>query len=182
MKDRAGKLHKEQEAFKDALVRDFNAKLEEDEETSVGSPRDLNLNDGVDGQSLLGDLKSEYSTSSSRRSRGAERYNKDGQPDWDQSTSCGDGPQIDHEIKDAATHILESAPQIRAVHSKESVQRIIEKARGQAAQNPGSLVENMKREGAVAVPVITSSEDTQQRLHKPPDPSQLPYLYRSPAI
>merc|ERR1712087_576982 len=114
---------------------------------------------------------------------GIERYgkDKDGKPDWDASTSCGDGPQVNHEIKDAASHILETAPQIRAVHSKESVQRIIEKARVQSEPH-GDLIESMKREGAVQVPVITSSEDTQQRLHKPPDPSNLPYLYRSPAI
>lgn len=184
MRDRAGKLQKEQDAFKDALLADFNSKLDEDdEETSAGgSPRSLNQQDGVDGQSLFGDVKSEYSVSSSRRSKGADRYNKDGKPDWDACTSCGDGPQVDHTIKDQASQILESHSQIRAVHSKGSVSKLVEKARQAQTSQPRDLVEHMQSEGPVTAPKITASEDTQQRLHKPPDPSQLPYLYRSPAI
>mmetsp|Transcript_52905 Transcript_52905/g.133665 ORF Transcript_52905/g.133665 Transcript_52905/m.133665 type:complete len:396 (+) Transcript_52905:82-1269(+) len=183
LKDRAGKLQKEQEAFKDALVADFNAMVDDDEgkSTSVGSPRSLKLDDGIDGQSLL-DAKSEYSTAS-RRSRGEARY-RDRQLDWDASTSCGDDrPQVDQEVKDVASAVMESAPQIRQIHSKESVQRIIEKAREkQSGGTTEDLIESMRRSGPTPAPVITSSEDTQQRLHKPVDPSQLPYLYRSPAI
>jgi len=182
LKDRTGKLHKETEAFKDALLADFNAKMEEeDEETSAGgSPRSLNLQDGLEGQSVLGG--SEYSVSSSRRSKGAERYGKERGSDWDGSTCCGDAPQVNHELQDQATQVLESAPQIRAIHSKASVQKMIEKVGAQTTQPQGDLLETMKREGPVQVPVITSSEDTQQRLQKKPDPSQLPYLYRSPAV
>merc|ERR1719277_315278 len=43
LKDRAGRLHKEQEAFKDALVRDFNAKVDEASTSAGGSPRSLRL-------------------------------------------------------------------------------------------------------------------------------------------
>merc|ERR1712190_50462 len=101
-----------------------------------------------------------------------------GQQDWDSSTACGDErPHVDNETRSIADSVLESNPQIRAVHSKESVQKIIEKAREKT-----SLAEHMAQEGPVPVPVITASADTQNRLHKPVDPSMLPYLYRSPAI
>merc|ERR1712232_207070 len=70
LKDRHNKLQKEQDAFKDALVADFNA-MAEDEERSTsagGSPRSGNarIEDGIDGHGLLGDLQSEYSVCSSR--------------------------------------------------------------------------------------------------------------------
>lgn len=179
LKDRAGKLQKEQTAFKDSLVQSFN-QMEDDEEgrsTSVGSPRALE-GDGVEGQSILGDLRSEYSVGTSRRSMGAERYGADGRPEWDGSTALGDNDQVDRELKAAADVVLESNPQMRAIHSKESVQKIIERAKEKV---PESLAEAMQS-GAVAAPVITQSEDTQNKLHKIVDPSSLPYLYRSPAV
>lgn len=179
LKDRAGRLQKEQNAFKDSLVQNFNT-TEDDEEgrsTSVGSPRGLD-GDAVEGQSILGDLRSEYSVGTSRRSMGAERYNADGRPEWDGSTALGDDDHVDRELKAAADVVLECNPQMRAIHSKESVQKIIERAKEKV---PESLVEAM-REGAMTAPVITQSEDTQNRLHKIVDPSSLPYLYRSPAV
>jgi len=177
LRDRAGKLTKEQEAFKDALLRDFNTKLEDEERsTSVGSPR---LEDGVDGQSLLGDLVSD----GTRRRGQEERSNADGRPDWDSSTAYGDEPrQLDEEIKDAAKRVMESNSQIRAVHSKESVARIIEKAKERQSEPAADLIEQMMRDGPAPAPVIVASSDTQHRLHKPVDPSLLPYLYRSPAV
>merc|ERR1712151_1493955 len=102
--------------------------------------------------------------------------------EWDGSTNCGEDREVDYEAKSVAESVLESAPQIRAVHSKESVQRIIEKQREQAAQGPVDLVAHMAKDGPMLAPVITASEDTQTRLHKPVDPSMLPYLYRSPAV
>lgn len=187
LKDRTGKLQKEQDAFKDALVRDFNAKIEEDEgrSTSAGSPRSSKLEDGIDGAGMLGDLRSEYSAGSSRRSKGEERYNRDGRPDWDSSTACGDDKsEMSQEARSAAERILDSAPQMRAIHSKGSVQRMIEKTRDKQlpADPPLDLVEQMRLEGPVPVPVIVASSDTQNRLQKPVEPSLLPYLYRSPAI
>merc|ERR1719229_488508 len=146
---------------------------EDEPSTSCGSPRSsLKLDDGIDGQSLLSELKSETSAAS-RKSRGEERYGGS-QPEWDRSTSCGDPerPKVDNDIKDAACAVLESAPQIKAIHSKDSVQRIIEKEKSKREmQSP--LVEAMARDGGFPVPVITRSEDTAQLLHKPPDPSNL---------
>lgn len=188
LKDRAGHLAKEQDAFKDALVAEFNAKLDEDDpSTSCGSPRSsIKLEDGVDGQSILGDLRSEYSAGSSAdRSAGGKRYG--GQAEWDASTCCSDErSRVDPELRDAATRVLESAPQIKAVHSKGSVQRIIErqqKAKGAWEPNePANIIEAMNRDGLVPAPVISRSEDTTHVLQKAVDPSNLPYLYRSPAI
>lgn len=183
--NRAKALMKEQDAFKEALVQEFNGQIDDDEpSTSCGSPRSsLKLDDGIDGQSLLSELKSETSAAS-RKSRGEERYGGS-QPDWDRSTSCGEPERlkVSEDVKEAAAAVLDSAPQIKAIHSKESVQRIIEKEkikRGGDAQT--ALEEAMAQDGGFPVPVITRSEDTTQLLHKPPDPSNLPYLYRSPAI
>mmetsp|Transcript_90754 Transcript_90754/g.256262 ORF Transcript_90754/g.256262 Transcript_90754/m.256262 type:complete len:402 (-) Transcript_90754:210-1415(-) len=187
VKDRAGKLQKEQDAFKEALVKNFNALVEaEDEERSTsagGSPRSSKqLEEGVDGQSIFGDLRSEYSVGS-RRPRAEDRH--DGRNQWDSSTNCGDERhEVDRQIKDAAEAVLESNTNMRMVHSKGSVLKLIEKARERHAAEapPGDLCEMMLREGPAPIPVITASADTQNRLHKPTDPSLLPYLYRSPAI
>jgi hypothetical protein len=178
LRDRTGKLKKEQEAFKEALVKDFNAANEEEQSTEApGSPRNL---DGIDGTSLV---DSEISaTSSRRRARAAARLNSDGRPEWDSSTVAGDEKAaLDDKVKDDATRVLESNSQIRAVHSQASVQKMLEKAK-EKAQQPLSLQETMARDGQMPAPVITASEDTQARLNKPVDPSQLPYLYRSPAV
>lgn len=185
LKDRAGKLQKAQDAFKDALIRDFNSKaVEDDDEARSTSAGSGGLEDGLDGHSLLGDLCSEYSTSSSRRRRREDCTNGDGRPEWDSSTVCGeDRPEEDRTVKATAEAVLESAPQIRAIHSKESIQRIIEKARQkQTEEVPPDLIQKMRQDGPVPAPVIVASSDTQNRLFKPVDPSQLPYLYRSPAI
>jgi len=187
LKDRAGKLAKASNDFKDALVRDFNTKVGDDlEERSTSAGGDLDIEDGLEGASILGDLRAgSEGGGRGRRSAGSERYNKDGRPDWDASTSCGDGADLeqDRELKDAAQLVLESAPQIRAIHSKGSVQKMIEKTRKNMAEEPPKdIVEAMARDGPAPVPVIVTSEDTQNRLYKPVDPSQLPYLYRSPAV
>jgi hypothetical protein len=185
LKDRAGKLAKAQGDFKDALVRDFNTKVGDDlEERSTSAGGDMDLEDGLEGASILGDLPA-GSEGGRRRSAGRDRYNKDG-AEWDSSTTCGDDPitENDRELQDAAEMVLESAPQMRAIHSKGSVQKIIEKTRKKIAeeQAPSNLLEAMERDGPAPVPVITTSQDTQNRLLKPFDPSKLPYLYRSPAV
>lgn len=179
LKDRTGKLSKEQEAFKDALIREINAADMEERSTSVGSPRSLRLEDGVDGQSLFEGGSSAAGDGTRRRRR--EEAQGDGKPDWDSSTACGDEIQRDPKLKGAAERVLDSNSQIRAVHSKESVQRILEKAQ-QRHQEPLDLVDAMRLDTDVPVPVIVASADVQTRLHKPVDPSKLPYLYRSPAV
>lgn len=181
LKDRAGKLGKVQDAFKDDLVRDFNMKVGDDLEeqsTSAGGSA-LDLEEGLEGASILGDLRSD---GGGRRRR--ERFNEDGRPEWDGSTQAGDEKlQIDEAVKDTASLVLESAPQLKAIHSKESMQKIVERTRQAALeQPPANVFEAMQREGAAPAPVIVASSDTQNRLHKPVDPSMLPYLYRSPAI
>jgi len=184
LKDRAGKLAKVQDAFKDELVRDFNMNQGDDLEersTSAGGSA-FDLEDGLEGASILGDLRSEGGRR--RRSAGEERYNADGRPDWDTSTNAGDDAERpDHVVKDTVAFVLENAPQMRAIHSKESMQRVIERTRQREAEKPpANLLEAMERDGAAQAPLIVASSDTQNRLTKPVDPSMLPYLYRSPAI
>lgn len=183
LKDRAGKLQKVQDAFKDQLVQDLNGPADDERSTSAGgSCRDLE--DGIEG-SQLGDCVSE--SGRSRRSRRLDGVRADGRDEWDCSTACGDDrPVIDDRTKDAVDRILENCPAMKGVHSKDSLSKIIEReAKNRQPELNGSqrLNEHMRKEGEASVaPVIVASEDTQNKLHKPIDPSQLPYLYRSPAV
>merc|ERR1719486_391172 len=98
VKDRAGKLSKIQDAFKDELVRDFNTKMGDDLEersTSAGGSA-FDFEEGLEGASLLGDLRSE----GGGRRAAEERRNADGRPEWDTSTQCDDdGRKVDREVK-----------------------------------------------------------------------------------
>jgi len=188
VRDRTGRLQKEQDAFKTALVNDFAASQEDEDEarnTFEDSLEQLRPEHGVDGIGLLGDAQSEFGVGSHRKLKGDEGSQPDGWAGWDTSTSCGDDRgemAAAREARTAADMVLEAAPQFKAIHSRESMQKLIEKTREKLRDAPCGLVEMMHREGAVAVPVIVASEDTQHRLHKPVEPSLLPYLYRSPAI
>lgn len=183
LKDRAGKLKKEETAFKDALIDEFNAS--EEASTAVGSPREVDLEHGIEGSSL-GD-GSEVRSQYSRASRSETKRNADGRPEWDSSTNAGDErSKVDENDKEVAARVLESNPQIRGVHSEKAVQKIIEKQREQAEKEKAkeivALVDQLKSEIAAPAPVIICSEDMQGKAKKKVDPSMLPYLYRSPAI
>mmetsp|Transcript_42592 Transcript_42592/g.97697 ORF Transcript_42592/g.97697 Transcript_42592/m.97697 type:complete len:386 (+) Transcript_42592:116-1273(+) len=185
LKDRAGRVQKEQDAFKDALVRDIEEKAcadDEERSTSAGSPRSkLEEGDGIDGVSIFG---SDYSAAVGSKSRADERVQADGRPEWDTSTSCGDEQRaaVDATVKAAAERVLDSNPQLKQIHSKESMQKIVEKAARERLEHVPDLHEHMRRDPPPPCPLIVNSEDTQTRLHKPVECSQLPYLYRSPAV
>lgn len=126
IQDRAKKLEREQTRFKDDLIRDFNAQVDDegDEYGSAytGSPR--NSQNGDTG-SRLGDLPGR-----------SVQIRRGDQPDWDSSTNCGDDrPQVDKDGRSDAGRVLDAMPQLKGIHSKESVQRIIEKARGGTPQD-----------------------------------------------
>mmetsp|Transcript_86706 Transcript_86706/g.280185 ORF Transcript_86706/g.280185 Transcript_86706/m.280185 type:complete len:338 (+) Transcript_86706:133-1146(+) len=113
---RARKLQREQDAFKDALVAQFNTPPEDDDEH-------------LDSVSELG------SKSSARARRfgggvGGAGGGEGSRPDWDTSTSCGDemasaDRQAHHDL---AAQAMENNPQLRALHSKGSLQKLVEKA------------------------------------------------------
>lgn len=121
MQDRAKRLQKEQDKFKDDLIADFNQTAAEDDEFGsayTGSPRGSQ----AEGGSQLGDLPG--------RTGPARRRGEDDRSDWDASTACGDEAQkLDREARSDAGRVMEAMPQLKGIHSKESVQRIIEKAR-----------------------------------------------------
>lgn len=124
MQDRAQRLQREQDKFKDDLIRDFNAQAgDEDDEFGsayTGSPRASQAGGG----SQMGDLPGR--TGPAYRARGGG----DDRPDWDSSTAMGDdAPRIDRDARSDAERVMDAMPQLKGVHSKESVQRIIEKAR-----------------------------------------------------
>jgi hypothetical protein len=124
IQDRAKKLEKEQNRFKDDLIRDFNAQVDDEDEgfsAYTGSPRNSQIGDTA---SRLGDLPGR--TGPARRSD---------QPEWDSSTTCGDDrPEMDKDNRSDAGRVLDSMPQLKGIHSKESMQRIIEKTRGSTPQ------------------------------------------------
>merc|ERR1719443_1101142 len=112
VRDRAGKLMKEQNALKDQLVKDLNAG-QDDDDLSTEAP-ELDLEDGIDGSSIADSCLSEGALERRRRRR-EQRRNADGRPEWDASTSCGDSAdavlkRADAALKDAASSVLESSP------------------------------------------------------------------------
>lgn len=120
VQDRAKKLQREQDKFKDDIIRDFNAQAgsEDGDEFSAytGSPR----------ESQLGDMPG--------RTGPAARYaigaGRDDREDWDASTAMGDDrPAADREARSEAGRVMDAMPQLKGVHSQASVQRLMEKAR-----------------------------------------------------
>lgn len=120
VRDRAKKLQREQDAFKDALVREFNETDEDEDEMRSTSAGGSVWHE--DAGSRVGDRRRQ------------QRAGPDGsQPDWDSSTAFGEDPNIPEgrEARTAAGRILEANPQLRSIHSKGSVQRIVERAQQQ---------------------------------------------------
>lgn len=121
MQDRAQRLQREQDKFKDDLIADFNAQAGGDEDDEYGSA--YTGGDEGDGGSQLGDMPGR--TGPPRLRGGGEN-----RPDWDSSTAMGeDAPSVDREARSDAGRVMDAMPQLKAIHSKESVQRMIEKAR-----------------------------------------------------
>merc|ERR1719198_322262 len=99
VQDRANKLTKEQDKFKDDLIREFNAQAgdEEDEFGSAytGSPRGSQ----AEGGSQLGDLPG--------RTGPARIRGDNDRPDWDASTAMSeDVPKLDREARSDAGRVL----------------------------------------------------------------------------
>lgn len=174
LRDRAGKISKEQDAFKDALVSEFNA----DDEPSPRDDEENRSIDGLDGASL-GISEGVDSLGGKRSRRNKTDHQEDGKPEWDSSTACGDEQHVHAEERDMAARILEMNPGVRGIHSEKSVQKILEQQR---AKEIVDLVDRLKNEVAAPDPVIVTSSDTMGKQKKKVDPSMLPYLYRSPAI
>lgn len=120
VRDRAGKLQKEQDAFKDNLLREFNGADNEDDYED-GSYADMQSEDAPISQAR-------------RRPPSDGRGGGDDRPDWDAST-CGDDRRSDGG-RSAADRILEANPQLKAVHSKASAQRLIERASQRGSSAP----------------------------------------------
>lgn len=104
LKDRAKRLQREQDAFKDSIVREFNG---DDRDTVASS---------ADDDHLGGKLAAREATPFR-------------QPDWDSSTAMGENDrQGQQEARAVADRALEANPQLRGVHSKSSVRRLVERA------------------------------------------------------
>lgn len=117
MRDRAKKLQREQDAFKDSILREFNEDEEECESTTAG-----------------GDPNAEAGADRATSRRAASDDFPDNRPDWDASTACGeDRPAADRARQAAAEQVLQANPSLRGVHSKGSMQRLIERASEQGS-------------------------------------------------
>lgn len=120
VQDRAKRIQREQDKFKDDLIRDFNAQATSEDGDEFGSAYT-----GSPRGSQLGDLPGR--TGPAARAMGATGENR---PDWDASTAMGDdAPSLDREARSDAGRVLDAMPQLKGVHSQASVQRIMEKAR-----------------------------------------------------
>jgi len=118
MQDRAKKLQREQDRFKDDLIRDFNAQAGSEDGDEYGSAYT-----GSPRGSQLGEPG---------RTGPANRYGagRDDRPDWDASTCGEDGPNVDRDARSDVGRVMDAMPHLKGVHSQASVQRIMEKARG----------------------------------------------------
>jgi len=157
-KDRAGRLDKEQELFKQSLVHEFND------------------SDDEDGKSLAGS-----SATSEARERAARKAKakKEGQ-DWDASTATSEAPSVNSEARSMAEQVMDRNSKIRGVHSKASVAKIIEKQEVPEGV-PADIYEALKQGHAIPAPLITT-HPIDARAEKPVDPSKLPFLYRYPGV
>mmetsp|Transcript_11603 Transcript_11603/g.32693 ORF Transcript_11603/g.32693 Transcript_11603/m.32693 type:complete len:341 (+) Transcript_11603:79-1101(+) len=125
LKDRAKKIQREQDAFKDSILREFNGSEDDaDEARSASAYDDARTDGGADRPT--------------GRRPGQDSAPR-GRPDWDASTAAGDdGPALDRESQAAADRVLQANPQLRGVHSKGSVRKLIERASEQGSVLSGS--------------------------------------------
>jgi len=118
IKDRAKKLQKEQDAFKESILQEFNAQAGDDDLAAEAN------------EDVLSAANEDVAGSENGRAR---RYVGGGgglgsRPDWDGSTAGGDeGREENREARSAAERLLEANPRLKAVHSKGSVQKLVEK-------------------------------------------------------
>jgi hypothetical protein len=117
VRDRARKLQREQNEFKDSILREFNEDEGEGDAAAGGSP-------GADRNAAT----------AVRRGRAVDGapVGDDELHDWDASTACGEERAVDKNLRTAADSVLDGNSKLRAVHSKESVSRLIEKSRADA--------------------------------------------------
>mmetsp|Transcript_52325 Transcript_52325/g.124904 ORF Transcript_52325/g.124904 Transcript_52325/m.124904 type:complete len:347 (-) Transcript_52325:31-1071(-) len=126
LRDRAKRLQKEQDSFKDALLRDMNG------DDEAANKADEDGDDALESASVVGELGLHQKGRRVNVGSGkASVFDEEDRPDWDTSTNCGDERQSTggRDLRSAAGQLLEAAPHLKAVHSKESMQRIIEKSK-----------------------------------------------------
>lgn len=167
LRGRAQKINDEQNSFKDELVKALN---EEDMESAGGETAD----------SFVDQVKA--------AEKGMAKSS-----DWDASTSVGEKREEDQEIRSHADVILANNAEIRSIHSKESVKKILEhqkKAKQEAkdkeaansiSSSTAAEILQVAQNCTPPNPTIVSHESIGSK-NKVVDPSMLPYLYRSPAI
>eukprot|EP00397_Hematodinium_sp_SG-2012_P054400 GEMP01065579.1.p1 GENE.GEMP01065579.1~~GEMP01065579.1.p1 ORF type:complete len:361 (+),score=66.34 GEMP01065579.1:90-1172(+) len=156
LQGRAKEIDKEQKVFKEELVAALNEASDDD----IG----------------IGD-------STPKEERKVATINCS-QSDWDQSTTCGDKPEIDQEAKGHVDRVFASNSDIRSVHSKESVKNII-KMQKEKLSEAAKVVKNITNIAETCRPpnpTIVTHDANLKTKDKEVDPSMLPYLYRSPAI
>lgn len=129
MKDRVGHVKRMQENFKQSLVDEFNRAAEREDGESF-----------IDDANDLGESASQVGSVANSGRRRAQGGNGGDRPDWDASSSVGDGgSQRDLAKAEMAKEILASNSQMRGVHSKESVQKIIDKQKAENSAPPSDV-------------------------------------------
>ncbi|KAF4716395.1 U3 snoRNP protein [Perkinsus olseni] len=197
MKDRAGRLSREQESFRKSLQEAYERELNEQQAGGEHEDCDKESDDGVGSISGIGfeDSASQKGredsvlSSSVAASEGAtrDRYrqiSQDGRPEWNSKPL-----PVDDETQSLVSQALKENHKIRSIHNERSVRGVLETLSSQPDGNEGSV---MARSSAslralqevkakpVASPLVVVSEDAS--VQREFDPSNMPYLHRCPSI
>ncbi|EER15962.1 hypothetical protein Pmar_PMAR003421 [Perkinsus marinus ATCC 50983] len=168
MKDRAGRLHREQESFREALQEAYDREIEEQEArvVDVDDGCDNASDDGVGSISGVGfedsasqkgrrDSASTSGVSASTTTRDRSRLiNGDGRPGWDSKPL-----PVDDETQSIVSEALKGNQQIRSIHNGRSVRGVLETL---SSQSNGPEVPYSVDLPALN-PVVVVSEDTNIR-------------------
>uniref|UniRef100_A0A0G4HM39 J domain-containing protein n=1 Tax=Chromera velia CCMP2878 TaxID=1169474 RepID=A0A0G4HM39_9ALVE len=149
---RAKELEEEDERMRREIVDDWNAEPEEGQEGEEGLMSET--------QSVKGRTKGGSSECPEGGGRGGgTEMGDDREKGWDSSTTVGDQDRqaVTPEVAAAADRVLNSAPGIKAVHSKASVRQLLKKKgnaagepREECASLPSSARQALRRAGGVS--------------------------------
>jgi len=151
---RAKVIDQEQQYFKDELVKALNAEEPADE--------------GVHADDSASHVDERTRDECRKRQR--------------EPMEIDDDKETDMDVRSQVDRVLASNTEIRNIHSKESVKKIIEKQNEKRTEATDIVktIMNMDSTGKPPNPTIITHDPSQ--IQKEVDPSMLPFLYRSPAI
>ncbi|KAF4658208.1 U3 snoRNP protein [Perkinsus chesapeaki] len=202
MKDRAGRLSREEEKFRKALQEAYEKELasegaeegnseEEECDDGIGSISGIGFEDSASQQKGPDDASSSVSSMSvtSSVAMRARATAEDGRPMWDAKPL-----PVDDETQSIVSQALKENHKIRSIHNERSVRGVLETLASKGGSRGGGGVDGQLEERSAASlralqelmakpatrPLVVVSRDA--AIEKELDPSNMPYLYRCPSI